>query len=108
MVHVNERISRRRFLHRSSGLVATAGLCRVSTLWAQVQPAADVSPAGPAGRRSKKSVVVRTQSDFVANASQIRTDVMVEMFDSALMRLANTDTVAGAWAHYLRADDIVA
>ncbi len=108
MTQVNERISRRRFLHRSGGLVATAGLCRVSTLWAQVPPASDPSPAVPAGPRSKKSVVVRTQSDFVANASEIRTDVMVEMFDSALMRLANTDTVAAAWAHYLRGDDVVA
>ncbi len=108
MARVNERISRRRFLRRSGGLVATAGICRVSTLWAQAQPAADPSPAGPAGRRSKKSVVVRTQSDLVANASEIRTDVMVEMFDSALMRLANTDTVAAAWGHYLRGDDVVA
>ncbi|MCH8852347.1 MAG: DUF362 domain-containing protein [Planctomycetes bacterium] len=111
MAQANERISRRRFLRRSGGLIATAGLCRVSTLWAQAQRAADPSSAGlagPAGRRSKKSVVVRTQSDFVADVSEIRTDVMVEMFDSALMRLANTDTVAGAWAHYLRADDIVA
>ncbi len=33
---------------------------------------------------------------------------MVEMFDSALMRLANTDTVAAAWGHYLRGDDVVA
>ena len=107
MAHVNERISRRRFLHRSGGLVATAGLCRVSTLWAQAPPASDPSPDGPAVRRSKKSVVVRTQSDFVANASEIRTKVMVEMFDSALMKLANTDTVAAAWGHYLRGDDVV-
>ncbi len=108
MAYVNERISRRRFLRHSGGLVATAGLCRVSTLWAQAQPSADPSPTGPSGRRSKKSVVVKTQSDFVANASEIRTDVMVEMFDSALMRLANTDTVADAWGHYLRRDDVVA
>jgi hypothetical protein len=105
---VNERISRRRFLRRSGGLVVTAGLSRVSTLWAQAQPTADPSPAGSAGLRSKKSIVVKTQSDFVADASEIRTDVMVEMFDSALKRLANTDTVAAAWGHYLRGDDIVA
>ena len=108
MAQVNQRISRRRFLHCTGSLVATTGLCRVSTLWAQVPPASDPSPADPAGLRSKKSVVVRTQSDFVANASEIRTDVMVEMFDSALMRLANTDTVAAAWAHHLRGDDVVA
>ena len=111
MAHVIERISRRRFLRCSSSLAAAAGLCRVSTLWAQAPPASDPSPAGPAApadRRSKKSVVVRTQSDFVANASEIRPDVMVEMFDSALMRLANTDTVAAAWGHYLRGDDVVA
>ena len=108
MAHINKRISRRRFLRHSSGLVATAGLCRVSTLWAQAPPAADSSPADPAGPRSNKSVVVRTQSDFVANAAEIRTKVMVEMFDSALMKLAKTDTVAGAWANYLRGDDVVA
>ncbi len=111
MAQENDRISRRRFLRHSSGLIATAGLGRVSTLWAQSPPAADPSPAGPAGlagRRSKKSVVVKTQSDFVANAAEIRPDVLVEMFDSALMRLANTDTVAAAWGHYLRGDDIVA
>ncbi len=108
MAQVNERISRRRFLRHSSGLVAGAGLCRASTLWAQAQPASDPQHGGLPGRRAKKSVVVRTQSDFVASASEIRTKVMVEMFDSALMRLANTDTVAAAWAHFLRADDIVA
>ncbi len=95
-------------MRHASGLVATAGSYRVSTLWAQASPALDPSSTDPAGRRSKKSVVVRTQSDFVANASEIRTKVMVEMFDSALIRLANTDTVAAAWGQYLRGDDVVA
>ncbi len=108
MAHVNERISRRRFLHRSGGLVVTAGMCRASTLWAQAQSAEDPSAADPVRRRSKKSVVVKTQSGFVANASEIRPDVMVEMFDSALMRLSNTDTVSAAWGQYLRGDDVVA
>jgi hypothetical protein len=43
----------------------------------------------------------------VANASEIRTDVLVEMFDSAMLKLANTDTVAAAWRQFLRGDDIV-
>lgn len=100
-------MTRRRFLRVSSGVMATAGLSGGATLLAQSRVQDEASPVGRGRRRWQKSVVVRVQSDYVADAPRIRPRVMAEMFESALKSLTRANTVAKAWRQFLGTEDIV-
>ncbi len=107
MAKQTEAITRRGFLSASTGIVATAALSTGVRLSAQISPRADAPGSPPTRRRWEKSVVVKAQSDFVANAPAIRPEVLAEMFESALKTLAETGSAGEAWTRFLNRDDIV-
>jgi len=105
MNHKSINVTRREFLRSTAGVFVSTQLMAPSTLQAQSAPL----PSQPSeAKLARKSVVVRSRSPSVSvGRRSVRLNILRELYNTTLTRLAKVDFVKDAWASFLQPDDVV-